>query len=222
MRAPLPGWGRVGGSGGCRTRPVGPPGGSCIHQHEQPPRNLKKGKKKKHWRSEATWTLVQSVVWKSHFNHNLPVYIRTLLLINLVKNNKYLPTWWWINRVCAELRNLSVTRHLNLPRGPKQRHFCLSLSNVKNNSRKLNVGGNEVHLFLITLTVSGLMLFFIYPTEDRTHHLSYSDLALFSLYWVLFIVFCIYLWDPLKEWMFSYIKEQIFVNTLHSSLLKTK
>lgn len=46
MRAPLPGWDRVGESDGCQIRPVGPPGGSCTRQHEQQLRNLKTKKSK--------------------------------------------------------------------------------------------------------------------------------------------------------------------------------
>lgn len=40
MEAPLPGWDTAWGCGGCRTRPAGPPGGSCTRPLEQLPRSL--------------------------------------------------------------------------------------------------------------------------------------------------------------------------------------
>lgn len=46
LRSPPPGWGTAAGSGGCQTRPAGPPGGSCIRQHEQQHHNLRRIREK--------------------------------------------------------------------------------------------------------------------------------------------------------------------------------
>lgn len=42
LSSPHPGWDTGAGSGGCQTRPAGPPGGSCTRLHEQQPHNLRK------------------------------------------------------------------------------------------------------------------------------------------------------------------------------------